>query len=246
MADYSIPPSASTTDLTPTIDTLPATVTIASTDLVLVDLPAAPVDAPIDGAEAHIHRCYEYEVDFSHVNTKSTVTPSQISDIRTLFNIPREYKLRVPKAGERMYWRPEGKWVAIPIWALKYGFRFPLHEFIISFLCFVGIEFAQLVPNAYIHLVSFIAICHELVVSPDLDFFLVMISVRRSKEPGLRQLNRVPGRATFAKTPSSNKGWHEQWIFAKGTNLQLLPNWSSPEDVIVKVSIFLTSRRDEF
>lgn len=60
-----------------------------------------------------------------------------------------------------MYRRLRGEWVAVPLNALKYAVQFPLHEFISSFLCFVGIGFAQLVPNSYIHLICFIAFCHN-------------------------------------------------------------------------------------
>lgn len=35
----------------------------------------------------------------------------------------------------------EGKWVSIPVYALKYSVHFPLHEFISSFLFFIGLKF---------------------------------------------------------------------------------------------------------
>lgn len=122
-----------------------------------------------------------------------------------------------------MYWWPDREWVTIPLRALKYEVWFPLHEFISSFLSFVRIRFAQLVSNSYIHLISFIALCQEHGITLGVDFFFVLFSVDRSKEPDLRQLNKQPDKITCIKTPSSNKGWNSQWIFVKGTDLKLLP-----------------------
>lgn len=48
-------------------------------------------------------------------------------------------------------------------------------------------------PNSYIHLICFIAFCHECGVEPSLDFFFVMFTLGRSKELGYRQLNKQPG-----------------------------------------------------
>lgn len=237
---------ADSSDPRPTPVTAAGTPTLTSGDLLQIELEAAPVELSVENAETRIRQLYASETDYAVINTKSSITHSQLSDIQTLFNIPKEYKLRVPEASERMYHRPEGEWVAVHLYALRYGVRFPLHEFISSFLCLVGIGFSQLAPNSYIQLISFIALCQEAGITPGLDFFFVLFSVGRSKEPGLRHLNRVPGRDTFVKTPSSNKGWHSQWFFMRGTDLNLLPNWAGPEDVPMKVNKFPKSRSAAF
>lgn len=242
MADSSTPPA-----------TEPAPPSVTTGDLIPVELPVAPSDNPSSsvlhtpiGAEVKIRNAYHSESEFFHINTPSSITPSQISDIRTLFNIPQEYKLRAPQLDEKIFWRPEGEWVAVPLYLLKYGVRFPLHEFISSFLSFAGIEFAQLVPNSYIHLISFVALCQEIGITPSLDFFFALFTIGRSKEPNLRQLNKQANRTVPIKHPTSNKGWHLQWIFVRGTDLQLLPHWAHPKDPIVKVSTFPKGRADAF
>lgn len=151
MADSSDPPP---TTVTPT-----GAGTRTSGDLVQIELSTAPANIPIEDADSRIRRLYASETDYAVINTVSTITQSQLSEIQTVFNIPQEYKLRVAESNERMFWRPKGGWVAVHLYALKYGVRFPLHEFISSFLCLVGIGFSQLAPNSYIQLISFIALC---------------------------------------------------------------------------------------
>lgn len=67
--------------------------------------------------------------------------------------------------------------LAVPLYALRYGVRFPLHEFICTFLSFVGIGLVQLVSNSYIHLICFIAFCHECGVLPSIDFFFTLFTL---------------------------------------------------------------------
>lgn len=114
------------------------------------------------------------------------------------------------------------------------------------FLNFAGFRFAQLVPNSYIHLISFISLCHEIGITPGLDFFFALFTITGSKEPGLRQLNKRANRPVIIKNPSSNKGWHDKWIFVRGIDLQLLPRWAHPEDSVAKVLKFPKGRADAF
>lgn len=132
---------------------------------------------------------YSSEKAYTHINTKSYVSEQALTDIRQQYNIPPTYELHAPTLREKMYYRPNG-WTAIPIYALRYGIQFPLHEFITTFLGFIGIWFAQLVPNSYINLIYYIAFCHECGVPPALDFFFGLFTLGRSKEPGFKQLNK--------------------------------------------------------
>lgn len=145
----------------------------------------SPVRTEAKIVELKIREEYSSEKVYSHVNTRSSIHSQAQPDIRQQYLIPNQYKLRTLKLNEKMYWRLDG-WVVVPLYALKYGVRFPLHEFISTFLGFVGIDFAQLVPNSYIHLICFIAFCHECRVQQLINFFFAMFSLGRSKEPEFR------------------------------------------------------------
>lgn len=60
---------------------------------------------------------------------------------------------------------------------LEKGVRFPLHIFLVTLLGFIGVRFAQLVPNSYINILAFIAFCHEVGVEPTLDFFFTVYKI---------------------------------------------------------------------
>lgn len=158
--------------------------------------------------------------------------------------------MRAPRSEERMYQRPEG-WTAVPVTILEKGVRFPLHDFIVTILGFLGVGFAQLVPNSYIHILAFIAFCHELSVKPTLDFFTVY-KIGQSREKGFKAISKHSSkigekfeRRSLVNTPSSNRGWHEKWFFVKGPEITSLPNWATDEKISTDVGDIPEEREAE-
>ena len=122
-------------------------------------------------------------------NTPSTINDSQLAIIRSQFQIPLQYELRVPLPHEKIYWRFEGGWFRVPTITLKYGVRFPLYSFITDFLSVIGIGFSQLAPNSFIHLICFFAHCKELDIELALDLFFCFFKLTNSKESGFKVLS---------------------------------------------------------
>lgn len=133
----------------------------------------------------------EYSSDkaFIHINTRSTIDTQSLTKILLQYQIPINYEKHAPLFNEKMYCQPNG-WTTVPHYALKYEVRFPLHPFILTLLGFIGVGFAQLVLNSFIHIISFIPFCEELRITPTLDFFFILFSLGRSRELGFRQINK--------------------------------------------------------
>lgn len=170
---------------------------------------------------------------FTHANTPSTITEKELQRIRDRCHIPDIHLVRVPRAEEKMFQRPEG-WTAVVATILEKGVRFPLHPFLLTILGFVGVGFAQLVSNSYIHILAFIAFCHKSGVDPTIDFFFTVYKISQSREKGFKVIGKQASktgekfeRRSLVTTPSSNKGWNEKWFFVKGT----VPDWATDEKI---------------
>lgn len=100
----------------------------------------------------NIMKEYWSEKVYTRINTRFSISKQTLNEMCQQYLIPNNYNLRAPKLNKRMYHRLDA-WIAVPFYFLRYGVRFPIHEFVSAFHSFVGIEFAQLVPNLYIHLI---------------------------------------------------------------------------------------------
>lgn len=180
---------------------------------------------------------YRSKERYAHANIPSTITEVDLKRIRTRCHIPDTHLVRAPRSEERMYQRPEG-WTAAPVTILEKGVRFPLHAFIVTLLGFLGVGFAQLVSNSYIHILGFIAFCHELGIEPTLDFFFTVYKIGQSREKEFKVISKHSSktgekfeRRSLVNTPSSNRGWHEKWFYVKGPEISSLPNWATDEKI---------------
>lgn len=97
----------------------------------------SPMMSEAEIREMRIREQYQSEKAYSHINTQSAVSDRVLPHLRCQYQIPDECELHAPNLSEWMYWRLKGEWVVVPIYVLKYGVRFPLHEFISFYLCFV-------------------------------------------------------------------------------------------------------------
>lgn len=93
-------------------------------------------------------------------------------------------------------------------------------------------------PNSYIHILAFIAFCHELGVESTLDLFFTIYKIGQTREKGFKAISKHSPktrekleRRSLVSTPSSNKGWHKGWFFIKGLEISSLSNWATDEKV---------------
>lgn len=121
-----------------------------------------------------------------------------------------------------MYWQPKGGWIAMSRQLFLFGLRFPLTEFLLELLHTTSLGLNKLVPNSYIHLHSFMAFCHDQGIKPSLDFLYQFFSIGACKEKGFYQFNKQIGRDVLMGTPSSNKVWHKDWFYIKGSDTELI------------------------
>lgn len=173
---------------------------------------------------------FKNEEYFPHANTP-TVTEIELRDIQTRYQIPNTHLVRAPAPQERMY-QPLENWTAMPV-TLEKGVRLPLHAFVITLLGFVGVGLVQLVPNSYIHILTFIAFCHKQGIPPAVDFFFTLFIAGKSWERGYKMLSKQSPKPNarlekrpLMDTPSSNQGWHKEWFFVKGPEVSSIPDWT--------------------
>lgn len=115
----------------------------------------------------------------------------------------------------------------------RYGLRFLLHSFLRELLRDVfNCAIRKLVSNSILHLNTFLAHHREKKLKPTPRFFFYMFKFQKSQTKGFYQVHRQDSQPELVITPSSNKGWHEEWIFIGGNEVCSLPPFvdpSSPE-----------------
>lgn len=136
-----------------------------------------------EAREIKIWDRYKSNKRYSHININFTMSECLLPNLRAQYQIWNQYELWSSTLSERICWWLGGESVIIPIYAPKYKVMFHLYEFISSFLCFVEIGFAQLVPNSYIHLIWFLTFYYECGVEPSrlLIFHVQFKSVGRTR-----------------------------------------------------------------
>lgn len=138
--------------------------------------------------------------------------------IYNTFHIP-------PEPGERIFEKPDGKWIGVPIQHFRNRLRFPLSQFIKDVLSMAGCGLGQLAPNSFVLLSAFLAHCHEKNIMPTVAYFFYTFKFVKSREQGIYQFSRQDGRPVLMKTATSNKGWHSKWVFICDPDIAQLPRW---------------------
>lgn len=106
----------------------------------------------------------------------------------------------------------------------RFGLRFPFHSFIRELLHdFLRCAFRQLVPNLVLSINTFIAHWSERKIRPNYLLFFKMFKFQKSLIKGLYWVQRQNGQPELVITHSSNKGWHEEWVYIRGDEVSSLP-----------------------
>ncbi|KAL8117015.1 hypothetical protein AgCh_023266 [Apium graveolens] len=173
-----------------------------------------------------------YECGAVHKEVQEKYTDAEVDGaLRLAFNLDDTYQWRWPEEHERVYHRPEGGWVGIPLEHLR-GMRLGLHQFTKS-LCrdVYGIPFTQLAPNSVKWISWFLACCHAKNYPPTFKLFHHIFKIKRSTA---RPIYEFIFRIEDCGYPSdkmvlpvsmltSLKGWHREFIFVRGGDLEFMP-----------------------
>ncbi|KAL8156505.1 hypothetical protein AgCh_001560 [Apium graveolens] len=166
----------------------------------------------------------------------SEYTFEQIDDlVKAVFHFGDGMEWRWPEPHERVYHRPVGGWVAIPLEHLR-SMRPNLHQFTMS-LCrdVYGIPFTQLAPNSVKWVSWFLACCHVKKYLPMFKLFHYLFKIKKSTLPPIFEFTFNIYGCGFPpdakKAPvfmlNSLRGWHQEFIFVRGWDLEFMPMYKT-------------------
>lgn len=170
-----------------------------------------------------------------YINKRCTFDRDYLWAVRYAFQIPEEYEIKMPEEGEFIYHRGGDLWVGIPLEHFRAGLRLPMHRFFHTLLKDLRLGLGQLGPNSIRKICAFIARCTELGREPTLSLFwsLHKLQASRTYVP-LFELHWKEGKAlggSLVEGPSTNKGWHGEFIFVRGGDLGYLPEYRKNDGV---------------
>ena len=131
---------------------------------------------------------------------------------------------------------PPPGYVVAPVSFFERGFWVPPHWFLRGSLFEYGIELHHLTPNGLVYIAGFVALCEGyLGIEPNWDlfryFFRMNLLKRDSKHTpvGCAGICLRTGRGKEFLDfflLSTNKGWHEQWVYLRNDPEALLPPYT--------------------
>ncbi|KAL2531804.1 Uncharacterized protein Adt_05155 [Abeliophyllum distichum] len=166
----------------------------------------------------------------------STYTESTLKRTIDHFYVSEGHRYRAPGPTEYFPIGRPGE-VAIYQDSLKAGLRFPLHPFLVEFLCTFNLSPGQLVPNALRMLNYYLLVCLRQGVEPSVDVFRLLFE--------MKLLDRYDCYVVFShrdrgfpshdhfkipNCPSSNSGWKNMYFFVKpvAENFSFPLDWGVP------------------
>nr|XP_017238832.1 PREDICTED: uncharacterized protein LOC108211678 isoform X2 [Daucus carota subsp. sativus] len=172
--------------------------------------------------------------DLEYVNKPCEFRPEYLDVVKQAFQIPDDYEVRMPKEGEMIYHRGDDLWVGIPLEHFRAGLRLPMHRFFHTLVSDMRLGLGQLGPNSIRKICAFIARCTDLKLEPTLSLFwaLHQLQASRGHKPlfELHWMGRPLG-GVLVEGPSSNKGWHPEFLMFRGGDLGYLPWYRNPKGV---------------
>ena len=91
--------------------------------------------------------------------------------------------------------------------ALKAGFRFPLHPYIVEFLNSSNLTISQLLPNSWAVLSVFFILCRMLDIDPSIGVFRSFYTIRPNKDKGFCIFYARIDCGLFGNASTSWKAW---------------------------------------
>ncbi|KAL3652430.1 hypothetical protein CASFOL_002111 [Castilleja foliolosa] len=163
---------------------------------------------------------------------RSKISNSDVSLIRKKFFIPDEYQIIVPGPNDKIDEPPE-RCLAFHVASLEAGLRFPLSRHVEDIISGLNVCPAQLMPNSYRHILSFIILARHFEVDPSFFNFRNLISIVSSSktgEIGFFYLTPRPKRKLLHNLPSKLSRWKNKFIYvmSPGNNPWRVPNrWNN-------------------
>lgn len=177
--------------------------------------------------------------------------------LKVIFHFDDGFEWRLPGPNERIYHRPGDGYVGMSLKHLRAGFRPRSHHFLKA-LCKdeYHLPIQQLVPKSVRWIVWFIGCCNAGGFQPTFRLFHNLFKLQKSIVAPSYELHFRdsttdfhPGMPRPVVHQNSLKGWHQEFIFIRGGDLEDIPIFSLeameqfPVDVfqgdaLVKVSEF--------
>ena len=178
--------------------------------------------------------------ELEYINMPCSFKPENLEAVRQAFQIPEEYEVRMPREGEMVYHRGDDLWVGIPLEHFRAGLRLPMHRFMHTLLTEMRLGLGQLGPNSIRKICAFIARCTDLGLEPTLKLFWALHQLQASR--GLEPLFELHWRGrsfggVLVEGPSSNKGWHPEFLMFRGGDLGYLPWYGRPDGAGATVAV---------
>lgn len=174
-----------------------------------------------------------------YINKSCNFDNDYLEEVRYAFQIPMEYEIRAAAEGEKIYHRGRDVWVGIPLDHFRAGLRLPLHRFIHSLLVGMRLGIGQIGPNSIRKICAFVARCTELNLEPTLSLFWSLHKLQASR--GYNPLLEIHWRGgsvlggVLVLSPTSNKGWHGEFVKVRGRDIGYLPEYRRPDGVVCGV-----------
>jgi len=151
----------------------------------------------------------------------------KIINFEVKFSFRRNYRVIITSPTDTVDKPPPGC-VAVYLEALELDLHFPLPKVTIEILRTYNISIAQIVPNAWASILSFVATCKlKRLECTALAFTYTYIIQRNSKNCGGKGWYRIIGRPGFLSAldkPSSIHGWKYRFVCVKKEN----GDWTIP------------------
>ncbi|KAL2524227.1 Uncharacterized protein Adt_09281 [Abeliophyllum distichum] len=151
----------------------------------------------------------------------STYTDNTLKRTINHFFLSKSHYYRAPGSTEYL---PTGRPGEVAIYqdSLKAGLRFPLHPFLVEFLCTFNLSPGQLVPNALRMLNYYLLVCIRKGIEPSVDAFRLLFEMKpldrydcyvvfshRDRGIPAHDHFKIPNR------PTSNSGWKNRYFFVR-------------------------------
>ncbi|KAL2470943.1 Uncharacterized protein Adt_39079 [Abeliophyllum distichum] len=151
----------------------------------------------------------------------STYTDNTLKRTINHFFLSKSHHYRAPRSTEYL---PTGRPGEVAIYqdSLKASLRFPLHPFLVEFLCTFNLSPGQLVPNALRMLNYYLLVCIRKGIEPSVDVFRLLFEMKPLDRYDCYVVfshrdRGIPAHDHFKipNCPTSNSGWKNRYFFVR-------------------------------
>lgn len=159
-----------------------------------------------------------YNISKVRIRTFCNWRSVDIKEVKSKLSLELDYDVRIPGRNERIWMAHEPGRQGIPTFWFRLGFQLPMHPLFLEFFRFLGCGVGQMSLNALVQISGFIVRCRELREEPSLEILFSIYQIKRRQ----LYLNIRKNQVHLVHAPSSNSGYHKQWLYFYGSNLEVL------------------------